>query len=177
MSDIEIWKSVLGYEGLYEVSSFGRIKALAAARPCGRHKKATKKEKILSPKNQIRYWGATLSKNGVKEQVLIHRIMAICFLPNLFNLPQVNHINSDSLDNRLENLEWCTPSENQQHGLKSGNRKSGGSHKQAKTLLDTNTGIFYECVNDAAFVYGFSRTHITNMMTGHRVNKTNLIYV
>jgi len=173
----EIWKDINGYNGIYSVSNNGRIRANASVRMCGRHKTAKKKEKILKPKNHIRYFGATLCKDGGKKQVLIHRIVATAFLPNPLNLPQVNHINSDSLDNRVENLEWCTALENQRHSISKGRKKSGGEHGQAKILLDLKTGVFYECIKDAAFAYGVSRTHITNMLTGHRVNRTNLIYV
>lgn len=99
----EIWKPVVGYEGLYEVSSLGRAKWL-------------KHNKILKPfLMQKRYLMVNLSKEWIVKNITIHRMVVKAFIPNPKNKPQVNHKNWIKTDNRLENLEWCTSSENHLH--------------------------------------------------------------
>ena len=97
----ETWKDVKGFEGLYRVSNFGRVLSLNY-RNCGY-------SKLLTPKcnNSKRLW-VELSKNNVKKQFLIHRLVAIAFIPNPNEYPQINHIDENPQNNRVDNLEWCT---------------------------------------------------------------------
>ena len=120
----EEWKDVIGYEGLYKISSLGRIKSTPKQRR-GRNHKAktpffyTTKEKIL--KNQLGgsgYWKISLYKDGKVKNHNIHRLMAIAHLKNPKNLPQVNHKDGDKLNCNINNLEWCTASENSIHAHK-----------------------------------------------------------
>jgi len=121
MGNIEIWKDVVGYEGLYKVSDLGNIKSLS------RIKKAIKgdgvmivKEKILKPVNNgNNYFKIALCKGGIATQFLISRVVAIAFIPNPENKPEVNHkgINGNKADNRVCSLEWNTHKENVQHAF------------------------------------------------------------
>ena len=99
----EIWKDIKGYEGLYQVSSQGRVRSLARVDCGGRILKG----KIMSNVRSGLYRGINLRKNGKMVRYYIHRLVAETFLPNNSNLPQVNHKNEDKTDNRLVNLEWC----------------------------------------------------------------------
>ena len=113
----EIWKDIQGYEGLYQISNLGRIKSLE--RMIITSNNITKKisEKILKPclrKNG--YYSIVLQKNNKSKYYTIHRLVAKEFIPNPNNLPQVNHKDGNKLNNNINNLEWCTNSDNTQHG-------------------------------------------------------------
>ncbi len=102
---MEEWKSIPGYEGLYEVSSYGRVKSLER---CDRfnHKIVSK---LLKPgKDKNGYFMVCLYKNKTHKFYLIHRLVAQSFIPNPDDLPQVNHKDEDKTNNRVDNLEWCT---------------------------------------------------------------------
>ncbi len=138
----EIWQNIKGYEGLYQVSNMGRIKRLPKTEYVYNYLsntkvKRVKKEKILAYKrNSNNYIIVTLSNNGVSKAYTIHRLVAQTFIPNPNNYPQINHINGKKYDNRVENLEWCTASENIKHASRVGLRKTTKKQKtQAKRNL------------------------------------------
>jgi len=115
----EVWKSVIGYEGLYEVSNLGRIKSLPKTWICGNKKsKRSKPETILKQTYCTnKYLQVWLSKNKVSKLYMVHRLVAENFLLNLENKKTVNHINGIKDDNTVENLEWNTIQENLNHAL------------------------------------------------------------
>lgn len=119
----EIWKDVPGYEGLYQVSNMGRVKSLARTRDMnlpGRNKPAPVPERILRYGKSLGYQNVTLSKNGAVERIRVHKLVAMTFIPNPRFCTQINHKNGDKHDNRVENLEWCTPKENIRHARETG---------------------------------------------------------
>lgn len=106
----EIFKDIPGYEGLYQVSNLGRIKSLYNYKRDGNN--------ILVPKIKRGYYQVGLRKNGIRKWHNIHRLIAQTFISNPNNYPVVNHKNEDKLDNRIENLEWCTISYNNCYGTR-----------------------------------------------------------
>ena len=120
----EIWKNIKGYPN-YQVSNMGRVKRLST----GYYRRT---EKILKPQLQNNgYLHIKLSQKDKTKCILVHRLVAQVFIPNPNNLPQVNHINEDKTDNRVENLEWCT----QKYNINYGN----GISKRVKTNKENGT--------------------------------------
>jgi len=119
----EIWKDIKGYEGYYQVSNLGRVKSLdRLVFTNGYKSKYIKLGKILSNGiNGDGYEHVVLYKYGKKLTTKVHRLVAIAFIPNNSNKPEVNHIDSNRKNNKLNNLEWVTKSENIRHGYYFGN--------------------------------------------------------
>ena len=101
----EIWKPIKGYEGLYEVSNWGRVKSLKFG-----------KERILKPSIRHGYYFVGLSKNGIVKTYQVHRLVAEAFIDNPNNYKEVNHKDENKLNNSVENLEWCDRLYNVRYG-------------------------------------------------------------
>lgn len=118
----EIWKDIEGYEGMYQVSNLGRVRSLGRIVKL-RDSFRRLSTKVLSPRLKHNgYNQVVLQKDGQRVDVSIHRLVGIAFIPNPENKHQINHKNGIKTDNRVENLEWCTGSENIVHADKTGLR-------------------------------------------------------
>lgn len=151
----EIWKDVVGYEGVYMVSNIGRVKSIAREIKHEFTNTQFIKERILSKLNQEGYSVVGLSRGGVKTRVAIHRLMGLAFISNPENKPSINHINGVHSDNRIENLEWATWKEQSHHRfnvLKRGNAKGADCGNSRKCFQYGLSGEFvneFACVADA----------------------------
>lgn len=116
MKNCEVWKDIDGYEGKYKISNLGRVKSLVFSN----RQSTFLKERILKPQKNKKYLQVSLCKNNKIKIINIHRLVALTFIPNPNNLPQINHIDGNKLNNIVENLEWCTCSQNIQHAYNNG---------------------------------------------------------
>lgn len=122
----EIWKDIIGYEGLYQVSNLGRVKSLGNGK--------SKKEKILKQgTNSCGYYQIKLYQNGKYKTYKIHRLVAQTFLDNPNNYYSVNHRDENKQNNCIENLEWCTQEYNVNYGTR--------NERQSKTLKERKINV------------------------------------
>lgn len=133
----EIWKDIKGYEGLYQVSSLGNVKSL-------NYRRTGKEKKISKGVNSEGYEYIRLFKQNKQLYTSVHRIVAETFIPNPENKEQVNHIDGNKKNNKVENLEWCTQTENIRHAMRTGllniiGSNNGSSRKVQQ--LDSNGKI------------------------------------
>ena len=174
----EIWKDIKGYEGLYQVSNMGRVKGIEryvkTKNGIVRHKKEKILKQGISSRLQRKSLTVILSREGVQKTFSVHRLIAIAFIPNPENKPQVNHINENPLDNRLTNLEWVTAKENANHGTR--NERMGKAHQ--KPVLQYNLqGELVKRWNSLTECYknGFWHSSISKCCKGRQ--KTHKGYV
>ena len=141
----EVWKPCVGFETKYLVSNLGRVKSIGSYNTC--------KKGIMHPMcDKWGYFHVRLYDNNRSQDISIHRLVAIAFIPNPNNFKYVNHKNKNTKDNRVENLEWCTNSYNITHGI-------------GKSILQyTKTDVFikeYFCITDAYKETGIPITNIS----------------
>ena len=172
MENIEIWKDILGYEGIYQISNFGIAKSLQRNSLGKFGNVILLKEKILKYNKTKGYLFVTFLKSHKIKNQSIHRLVAMAFIPNPDKKPCVNHINGIKIDNRIENLEWCTHSENTKHAFNIGLHKpilgdknilSKLSELQVKEIIESK-----EIHQKLADKYKVSRTLITCIKNNKR---------
>lgn len=122
--ETEIWKDIPEYEGIYEISNFGRVKSLSILV----NGKRISRCKILKNKNNGNgYLIVSLTKDGKPKNKYVHILVGKCFIPNPSNKPQINHKDGIKCNNNYSNLEWVTQSENNIHAYKSKLRFPSGA--------------------------------------------------
>lgn len=188
----EIWKDVIGYEDLYQVSNLGRVKSLdktiKVCRSKGKEYQLVVKGRILKSipiKTGYSQVGLT-DKNGKLKVCLLHRLVAQAFIPNPENKPQVNHKDGNGRNNYLSNLEWCTISENGLHAYRILGHKvwhKGKTGKRTPTArkvrqlnLDGSLVKEWDCASDAVRANGFDSGSITHCCRGESKTHKGFIW-
>ena len=165
----EEWRPVKGYEGMYEVSNLGRVRSLdrmvSYVSKYGKHYQVLTKGRILAMKQNLGYYLVHLSYQGEAVHKQVHRLVAEAFIPNPYNLPEVNHKDEDGQNNTVGNLEWCTTLYNIRYGTAIERRAS----KIRKPIAQfTKDGIFirsYKSVTEAAHIVHNGRQSVAVICT------------
>ena len=145
---IEEWREAPGVPG-YEVSTFGRVRNSVTGR--------VRKESI----GKRGYPVLPVKIDGQFYLKTVHRLVALAFLPNPYNKREVNHINGDKTDNRVENLEWCTRQENDAHARRTGLHKSDGDKPVSQYTVSGKFVARFKSVSDASRKTGINRHGIS----------------
>lgn len=171
----EIWKDVVGWEGLYQVSSMGRFKSLSREKTLGARGKKIMKSFIMKQNEVKGYLTILFYNNSIRKKYQSHRVVANHFIENTKNKRTVNHINGNKKDNRINNLEWSSDSEQQIHAVKIGLRnKTLGENSNLSKLNETLVKEIRELhkqkvkQNKLAITYNINRNTVSNIVN----NKT-----
>lgn len=170
----EIWKDIEGYKGLYQVSTYGNVKSLDRyVRSRWGTKKPVKGQLLKADKTMFGYLQVSLFKPGLsKKRYKVHRLVAMAFIPNPQNLPQVNHKDEDKTNNRLDNLEWCDGFYNQRYGTCSERKHIKLTNHPLKSIKveqltkDGEHIDYYPSAKEAARQTGISQGNISCVCCG-----------
>lgn len=169
---IEEWRDIPGYEGLYQVSNFGRVKRLEhwknqkTLRQYKYYHYKKLPEKIMTLTVEPRYTRVSLRKDNVTRFLFVHRLVASAFIKNGKKLPEVNHIDCDGHNNRVDNLEWC----DRKYNINYSDRTLKASIACKKKVRCIDTGIVYPSVTEAADAIGAHKSKIS--LVCHGIRKT-----
>ena len=170
---MEVWKDIEEFNGVYQISNLGRLKSKERIvnHPKG---KCLLKEKYLSEvKNKKGYIEFQITYDSRHYSRKAHRLVAIAFIPNPENKPQVNHIDGDKTNNSVENLEWCTNSENQIHAIKTGLKRT---MKILQFDLNGNFIKDWKSASEAEKITGINYRHILEVCNGKKKTYKGFIW-
>lgn len=172
----EEWRDIPGYEGLYQVSNFGRVKKLDTyladknGRRCHRKGCVLKpniwKQKTRLSTNRV---AVDLYKNGKRKTFRIHRLVALAFIPNPENKPDINHRDGNGENNRTDNLEWVTKNENMWHARYTLGFQNGFKNKAVRCI---ETGEIFPSTAEAARIKGVDQSSISRAANKKRLKRT-----
>ena len=173
----EIWKDIKGFEGIYQISSLGRVRSLDRWVNSKNESNKLVKGRILTPVyDKDGYTMVTLSSHGEHLKCKVHRLVCSAFIPNPENKPQVDHINAIKNDNRVENLRWCTSKENSNNPItleklpRYWKDAFGNENPNSKTIiqfsLDGELVRKWDCIRDASNHTGANYTSISQVLNG-----------
>lgn len=151
----EEWRDVVDYEGKYLISNYGNLARVHKYTPISSKKPSTDEDGYLRTK---------LHNRNSTKYIGIHKLVAQAFIPNPEGKPHVNHINGDKTDNRVENLEWVTASENNYHKFRVLDPKS--YHKRRKAVRCKELNKIFESVSAASKELNISRCDIRDVANG-----------
>ena len=158
---MEIWKDIKGYEGFYQVSNFGRVKSVArVVKSRWGTDKPLKERPVREIVDGLGYSRLSLSKEGIVKAHKIHRLVAEAFLQGEGH---INHKDGDKQNNRIENLEFCTIKQNNNHAFENGLRPT----KYKQPIICEQTGEIYESQAALARSLGISHVMVSSYMKGN----------
>ena len=131
---MEIWKDIKGYEGKYQISNLGNVRALDYYAKTYRGKRLKRAKQVAITDNGAGYKIASLNKENKRKNFYIHRLVAEAFLENPNKFPHVNHKDYNKANNTLENLEWITIKENVRYSLKNKPKTTKRTTKYGKYI-------------------------------------------
>jgi hypothetical protein len=168
---METWKEIIGYEGLYECSTHGRVRTVARSITCKNGMPKPLRQRVLTPHfNSNGYLWVYLHKDGVKRFWLIHRLIALTFVGNPDSKAFVNHKSGIKTANVPENLEWVTRKENVSHAFKAGLMSHAGEKNSQSKLTEEKVrsirGEYFKgcSVKALAAKYGISARRIHDVV-------------
>lgn len=166
----EIWKDIPSYEGYYQVSNLGNFRSLPRRiryKSSGWRNYPSKT--LLTETTKDNYQRIVLMKEGVKTRFQAHRLVALTFIPNPESKPFINHIDGNKSNNKVENLEWCTASENMIHADITGLRDMFKHHpSNSKKIKCLETGEIFVSYYQAIKWLGKSSNSISTLVRGTR---------
>lgn len=175
MNENKLWVSIPEYEGIYSISNTGAIKSVRRVIVTCLGRSRTIPERILMPKsNGVGYQFVTLCKGGNRKNYYVHRLLAQAFIPNPDSKRFVNHIDGNSLNNSLDNLEHVTHPENTKHAYDKGlNSNKGSKHSFSIGVIDNMLGKEFSTIKDWCKARGLNYSTGRNIISGS--NKTKVI--
>lgn len=165
---IEEWRDIEGYEGLYQVSSHGRVKSLPRAVDNGYNVRHIKEKMIATTISKSGYVNVTLSKDGKITRFRLHRLVATAFIQNVNGLFEVNHKDENKQNNHVANLEWCDRFYNCNHGTRNERIGKNFSKAVAQYSLDGVLLNTYPSASDAERYLGVHGGHVSSCCCGKR---------
>jgi NUMOD4 motif len=155
----EIWLPIAGFEGLYEISNIGRVRS-------------SRRNKVMKLNFSHGYLRVRLQYKGHIKSIAVHCLVALAFIPNPLNLPEVNHDDLDKTNNEVGNLEWTTPKGNMAHAVANGRLSGKTNPRKAKKLtydLVTQIRVASKAgasSRDLASLFGVDRRNISKIVKG-----------
>lgn len=147
---METWRQITGYEGVYDVSSKGRVRRVG--------------RRVLKPNTSGRYAAVDLSKDGVTKRHLVHRLVAKAFIPNPRTLPEINHKDCNGYNNNVDNLEWC----DRLYNIRYADRTEKAAKACEKAVICIENKQKYDSVTKAAIACGLHKSKISLVCNGKR---------